>query len=261
MKVVILTSHIRGIASRVLPALHECKDITITRVILAAGVPSNKKRHLKRKVKKTLKIGFLGAFNGIRLRKWYYDENAENIHSLCSSLDIQLCGIPSINSDAMRQNLRASGADLGISLGNGYIPKSVFSIPKNGMINIHMEILPEFRGAKSVIWPLYEGKSETGFTIHQIDNRIDTGEILYQERYPIKFSTTLQETIKNNLMTARARIPAAFCHVCKNYEALKAKAVVQSNGKSYTTPSIRQFFRIIKNHRRLYKQRREVHPQ
>ena len=149
---------------------------------------------------------------------------------------------------------RECDADLGLSLGCGYIPKSVFGIPKRGMINIHMEVLPRFQGAYSIIWPIYEGISETGFTIHQIDSNIDTGAILYQEKYPITFFPKMKETIQRNLDQTRSRIPNAIAHVCENYDKLQANAVFQAKGKGYTTPSIWNYFRMLRNHRAMYKQ-------
>ena len=122
------------------------------------------------------------------------------------------------------------------------------------MINIHTEILPDFQGAQSIIWPIYEKRKETGFTIHQIDSKIDTGQILFQKKYPIEFSPVLRETVRKNLNTARGKIPSAFSYVCENYESLKEKAISQTGGKSYTTPSIWQFLRMLRNHHALYKE-------
>ncbi len=254
MKVIILTSSIRGIASRVLPTLCENKSIDVVKVVLAHGVSPNRKRNLKRKINKTFKIGFLCALNGIRMRDWYSDNDVDSIDSLCDSLGVELSETSYINSDRTRELFKEANADLGLSLGNGYIPKSVFSIPKYGMVNIHTEILPEFQGAQSIIWPIYEGAKETGFTIHQIDNKIDTGDILFQEKYPIQFCPSLRETVEKNIMTARMKIPDAFSYVCQNYTSLKAKAISQANGKSYTTPSIWQFIRMVRNHRAMYKE-------
>lgn len=255
MRVIVLTSSARGTASRVLPTLCENKNISVVGVVLAHGVSPNRKRSLTRIAKKTLKIGLMGALNGIRMRGWYADPDADDIFTLCESLGVELSQTPFINCDTTRELFRRSDADLGLSLGNGYIPKSVFSIPKNGMINIHTEVLPAFQGAQSIIWPIHEGKRETGFTIHQIDSKIDTGDILYQEKYDMSFLPTLRDTVRNNLESTRAKIPAAFAYVCDNYQSLKARATAQVKGKSYTTPSIWQFLRMLRNHRAMYKDR------
>lgn len=118
MRIIILTSSTRGIASRVLPELCKNERINIARVVLAHGVSPNRKRHLWRKVRKTLKIGVLGALNGIRLRAWYADNDADDIHSLCQRLGVELTEAPYVDCDATKEILRKSEADIGLSLGN-----------------------------------------------------------------------------------------------------------------------------------------------
>ncbi len=253
MRIIILTQGRHGMASRVLPALLKNKNIDVVKVVLVQGQSPNKKRNLKRKINKVFKIGFLGALNGIRMRSWFSDGSVDSIDSLCESYNIELAEAPYMNSDKTKELFKEAKADLGLSLGNGYIPESVFSIPKYGMVNIHTEILPKFQGAQSIIWPIYEEKSETGFTIHQIDSKIDTGNILYQEKYPIKFYATLQETVENNLKVSRTKIPNAFSYVCQNYISLKEKSINQKNGNTYTTPSIWQFIRMTRNNKKFYK--------
>ena len=122
------------------------------------------------------------------------------------------------------------------------------------MINLHTEILPDFQGAQSVIWPIYERRKETGYTIHQIDNGIDTGEIIYQEKYPIQFFPTLKETVRKNLDKTRVKFPTAISFVCDNYVALKAAATSQSKGKYYTTPSFSQYLKMVKNNYSMYRE-------
>jgi len=254
MRIIVLTSSVQGTASRVLPALCKNKSIDVVKVVLAHGVSPNRKKNLKRKIDKIFRIGLLGALNGIRMRDWYADKDTEDIYSLCESLNVKLSETPFINCDTTRDLFKESNADLGLSLGNGYIPKSVFSVPKYGMVNVHTEILPEFQGAQSIIWPIYEGKRDTGFTIHQIDNKIDTGDILLQKKYLIQFCSTLRDTVEKNIRTARIEVPEAFSYVCENYVSLKAGAISQANGKSYTTPSIWQFLRMVRNQRAMYKE-------
>jgi len=253
MKVIILTSSLYGIASRVLPELCKNNNIEVIGVILAHGTSSNRNKNIRRIIKKIWKIGLLGALNGIRIRKWYVDHDVDDIHSLCNSLGVDLHETPFINCDTTRKLFREVDADLGLSLGNGYISESIFSIPKNGMINIHMEILPEFQGAQSIIWPIYEGRVETGFTIHNVDSLIDHGYILYQEKYPIEFCPTLRETVEKGLKTARGKVPKAFSYVCENYVSIKMEAMSQTKGKSYTTPSIWSFIKMLINNHAFYK--------
>ncbi len=256
MRIVILTCMEREIASRCLPALCANPALTVTGVILAHGGSPGRSRALRRKLAKIWRIGPLGAINGVRMRAWYHDHDAEALAPLCRRLGVPLTETEFLNCDRTRELFRAANADLGLSLGNGYIAPSVFSIPRFGMINIHTEILPDFQGAQSIIWPIHEGRRETGFTIHQVAKRIDAGDILYQERYPIEFQPTLQATVERMMAVARARVPLAFSHVCEHYEELRAKATPQHGGSSFTTPTYWQFRRMLRNHDRMLREAR-----
>lgn len=52
-------------------------------------------------------------------------------------------------------------------------------------VNLHMAPLPEYRGANQFSFAIIDEKSEFGTTIHQIDSRIDHGDIMFQKRFPI----------------------------------------------------------------------------
>jgi methionyl-tRNA formyltransferase len=254
LRVVILTSLRRSLASRCLPALCESSRIQVVGVLFARHPSADKWKLAKRKVAKTLRIGFLGALNGIRMRSWYADRGAQELSAVCASLNVPIAEVDSVNSDEMKNHLRQASADLGLSIGNSYIAPSVFGLPKHGMINVHTEILPRFQGAQSVIWPIFERSHETGFTIHQVNQQLDGGAILHQKRHLIRFWPTLRETVVNNLETVRSKIPAALVHVCENYQELRAQGATQASGRSYTTPTIREFRRMVQNHRAMFRE-------
>lgn len=56
---------------------------------------------------------------------------------------------------------------------------------RQAAVNLHMAPLPEYRGANQFSFAIIEGKKEFGATIHLIDTRIDHGDILFEERFPI----------------------------------------------------------------------------
>lgn len=252
VNIVILTSIRNSIASRCLPVLCAHPNLNVTRVILAHGGSPNKKRNWKRRLQKMWRIGLPGALNGIRLRAWYADNDGADIADVCRAHNIEFVETEFVNSDQTRAFFRTANADLGLSLGNAYIGKSVYSLPKFGMLNIHTELLPRFQGAQSIIWPLYENVAETGFAIHQIDAHIDTGKILLQQSYPIHFYPTMRTTVEENLKTAWQKIPIALADVCANYEAYQSQSSPQIKGNSYTTPTLWQFLRMVRNHRKMY---------
>ena len=188
------------------------------------------------------------------MRPWYADPAAEDIVDVCQHYGVPVIETLKTNSEETRTALRNLDVDLALSLGNTYLGKKLFSIPKHGMINVHEEVLPAYQGAQSIIWPIHDGNRETGFTIHQVDEAIDTGRILYQRTFPIQFFPTLGETVVNNLVTCRNMVPAAVTSVCEDYEAIYRNSLTQPRGRSYTTPSFWQFLRMKRMNARFWQE-------
>jgi len=65
------------------------------------------------------------------------------------------------------------------------LPREVLTLPKYGCINIHASLLPAYRGAAPINWAVIRGDQETGNTIMMMDEGMDTGAVLMQERIPI----------------------------------------------------------------------------
>ncbi len=252
MKLVVLTSFRFGPASTCLPALLESEKCSVARVIVSRAKPSSRARHLRQKAKKVIQIGLLGALNGLRMRAWYEGGPTADVVETCRRLGIPVFETDVTNSDETVRLMMEAKADLGLSLGNGYIAQRVFSVPRFGMINVHGERLPEYQNAQSVIWPIYNLESKTGLTIHQIDRSIDTGKILYREEYSIVFCARLRDTVRATTEITRQRTPAAVRYVCENYERLLADATPQERGNKFTTPNIWQFIRMTRNNTLLY---------
>ncbi|OSZ78247.1 hypothetical protein CAP35_08285 [Chitinophagaceae bacterium IBVUCB1] len=256
MKVFILTSSYSGTAAHHLPYLLNADDFEVVMVIVSKGIIKDKKRFYIKKLKKTFKIGLLGAINGIRMRKWFnqgVDEYIKigDIRDICKEYDIPVAEVPVINCEQTVAYIKESGADLGISLGNGYIGSKVFSSAPRGMINIHHEILPSYQNAQSIIWQIYNKSSVTGYTIHKIDKHIDTGDILYQKEVPIQFKPKLSETIARTSAALLKASADGLVYTLSHFDVLFANAKPQGKGTSYTTPSIWQFIRILNNFSKL----------
>ena len=62
------------------------------------------------------------------------------------------------------------------------IPKSIWQIPKYGTINLHASLLPNYRGSAPINWAIINNENFTGVTTFFIDDKIDTGDILLQEK-------------------------------------------------------------------------------
>lgn len=256
MKVVVLTSARHGTAPYILNHLLENKVCRVVAVILSEGVLKKKNKHYLRKLIKIWKIGLPGAINGIRMRKWFNDDvnqrlNTSSLEEVCAKFDITLFRTSSINCQETVALMQKADAELGLSLGNGYIGKKVYSVPPYGMLNVHHEILPAYQNAQSVIWQLYNGSRFTGYTIHKIDQSIDTGDILWQEKVPINFKEGLGKTVSATFVDLLKASAHGLAYTITNFITLNATAKKQGPGQKYTTPSLRQFLRIRRNYLRL----------
>ncbi|MEP0847527.1 MAG: hypothetical protein HRF50_12025 [Phycisphaerae bacterium] len=251
MRVLILTGQRYGPASLCLPHLAAQPGVELASIVFSEGQRPSRWRKLRRDLKKVLRIGPLGALAGLRMRTWYALIGAEDLFAVAKRCGVPLQRTPLVNCDRTRALFREARAEIGLSLGNGYIPPSVFQIPALGMLNVHGEILPDFQGAASVIWSIYDGRTETGFTIHQIDERIDTGPIVYQERFPIAFRETLEQTVRATVAEINRRVPPALARVVGDFETYRSQTRAQAGGRSYTTPTYRQYRRMLSQHRSL----------
>ncbi len=65
------------------------------------------------------------------------------------------------------------------------LPKVILDLPSRGCINVHASLLPRYRGAGPIQWAIIRGEQETGITTMLMDEGMDTGAILLQERLPI----------------------------------------------------------------------------
>jgi methionyl-tRNA formyltransferase len=65
------------------------------------------------------------------------------------------------------------------------LPLSVLTLPRMGCLNIHGSLLPRWRGAAPIHRAILAGDTETGVTIMQLDEGLDTGPVLLERRHPI----------------------------------------------------------------------------
>lgn len=70
------------------------------------------------------------------------------------------------------------------------IPKSILEMKKYGCINVHASLLPAYRGAAPIQWAVVDGLKETGVTIMQMDEGLDTGDMLTKVIVPLEEKET-----------------------------------------------------------------------
>jgi len=93
----------------------------------------------------------------------------------------------SINSPESVNKLSSLNPDFIVVVAYGQIlKKNILEIPKFGCYNIHASLLPKYRGAAPINWAIINGERETGITIMEMDEGLDTGDIILSKAIPIE---------------------------------------------------------------------------
>ncbi len=86
-----------------------------------------------------------------------------------------------IRNREFEEQLRGWNPDVVVVTAYGRIlPANVLELPRHGCINVHASLLPKYRGAAPIQWAIARGETETGVTIMQMSEEMDTGDILMQ---------------------------------------------------------------------------------
>ncbi len=88
-------------------------------------------------------------------------------------------------------HLQGLKPDLAVVVAFGRIlPPEILKIPRLGCVNVHASLLPKYRGAAPIQWAVINGETETGVTTMVMDEGMDTGPILLQEKTIIQATET-----------------------------------------------------------------------
>jgi methionyl-tRNA formyltransferase len=93
-------------------------------------------------------------------------------------------GIPVLQPESVKkepffEQIKALAPDLLVVVAYGKIlPGALLRLPPLGAINVHGSLLPQYRGAAPIQWAVINGEAQTGITIMQMDEGMDTGDIL-----------------------------------------------------------------------------------
>ncbi len=98
-----------------------------------------------------------------------------------------------LSNDLFIKTLKELNADIFVIVAFRMLPEIIWKIPKKGAINLHTSLLPNYKGAAPINWVLINGEKETGITTFLINNKIDSGDIIKQEKI----------TLKNNITAAQ----------------------------------------------------------
>lgn len=112
----------------------------------------------------------------------------------------------SLKDEELHRKLVSLGADLLVVAAFRILPPSLFELPKRGAINIHASLLPKYRGAAPINWAIINGEVETGLTSFFLRKKVDTGDMILQQKVAIA-STDTYDSLHERL----AELAGPFC--------------------------------------------------
>ena len=104
-----------------------------------------------------------------------------------------------------------------------FLKKNLLAVPRLGTINVHPSLLPKYRGASPIQWALANGDTETGVSVLYVTPKMDAGDVLAQERFPISPDDTFC-TLEPKLATKGAEL---LLRVLDNFRAGRTQGVPQ----------------------------------
>ena len=132
------------------------------------------------------------------------------------------------NNIGFIENLKSFNSDVFVVIAYGKILSSeILAIPRYGCWNAHASLLPRWRGAAPIHWSLLKGDSYTGVGIIKMDEGLDTGDLLLEEKVRIKESDNLHTLSQELSILSSNLIYKSLEIIEKDPEAIKSQLIPQ----------------------------------
>lgn len=112
------------------------------------------------------------------------------IKQAAKTLDLQILQPEKLRDPSFLTKLREIKPDVQVVVAFRMLPEPVWSLPPKGTFNLHASLLPQYRGAAPINWAVINGDQFTGVTTFMLQQEIDTGNIIFQEKTIISETDT-----------------------------------------------------------------------
>lgn len=163
------------------------------------------------------------------------------ISQLAKRLTLPVSKPLSLNDDSLYQELRSVQPDLIVVIAFRILPKRLFELPSYGAINIHASLLPKYRGAAPINWALINGEQETGLSAFYLKKKVDTGDIIHQE----KIAITHNENFDSLYQRLSEQAAPFLLDTISLIASGKARPISQDNSLASAAPKLTPFDAMI----------------
>ena len=93
------------------------------------------------------------------------------------------------------------------------VPKKIRELAKYGAWGIHASMLPDYAGGAPLVWAIINGETETGVTLFRLDDGIDDGDIIKQEKIIIEENDTIKEVYEKVTISSKHSLLQALKNI------------------------------------------------
>ena len=224
----------------------------ISACVIFDASPFGKKETFSQKAFKTIKIFGLGFFINYGFKYVINKIAKDNIKTIIKKHGIKHLKIDgSINSEKSLEKIKNLDPDLLISIaGNQIFKKDLINLAPKGCLNLHTAMLPKYRGLMPSFWVLKNNEKETAVSVFFVDEGIDSGDILIQDKIEITPQTTQQQLIEKSKRLGMIAIIKAI----RKIESGKFTLIPNDNSKSsyYSFPEKKDVRDFLNKGKRFY---------
>jgi methionyl-tRNA formyltransferase len=194
LRAIILT---HGGAEAVLERLLSVECIEVAGIFMEAVKP--RRRSFREKLKRAIRYhGYFGVAKkfGVSLVRTFsgsnghgdgLDQSRRRLAEVAETAGIPVHFVDDYHSQESISLMRAANPGLGVVFGANILKESVFKIPRLGSINLHQGLAPYYRGGPPVFWELFNGERELGLTVHFVEAKVDSGDIVMRTTVPLDY--------------------------------------------------------------------------
>lgn len=139
-----------------------------------------------------------------------------------------------LKDEGFINSLKEINADLYVVVAFRILPSQVYTLPGLGAFNLHGSLLPKYRGAAPIQWAIINGETETGVTTFFLEEKVDTGNIIIQEKMHISEEDDLG-TVHDKMSELGALVVLRTVNLI---EEGKVRLTRQDNSKATPAPKI-----------------------
>lgn len=160
---------------------------------------------------------------------------APPVKELAITHNIPVLQPKSLRNNEIIEKIAALNPDLIVVVAYGRIlPKEILDTPRYGCINLHVSLLPMYRGAAPIQWSIINGDSKTGVTIQYMSEGIDEGDIITVAPVDIGINETSKE-----LFEKVSKLGAqTLCDTIEDIKCGKAQRIAQDASKATFAPML-----------------------